>query len=178
MALALGAFYLGVPTSILARWRLEYAAWSILAFLLVIWANDTASYFVGLAAGRHKLAPRISPGKSWEGAAAGLIAVLNGINIFGAAMGALVGGLVLVGSLGLDGAARVGAGLSAIIGYTLGMAIALTIVYLSEHTALPIVMSPGLAALLLALTLAMCAISALSAIGKVMRIDPAMVFNR
>jgi phosphatidate cytidylyltransferase len=79
-ALALGAFYLGVPTSILARWRMEYAAWSILAFLLVIWANDTAAYFVGLAAGRHKLAPRISPGKSWEGAAAGLVA------------GAIVGG--------------------------------------------------------------------------------------
>jgi hypothetical protein len=39
-------------------------------------------------------------------------------------------------------------------------------------------MSPGLAALLLALTFAMCAISALSAIGKVMRIDPVMVFNR
>jgi putative ABC transport system permease protein len=58
------------------------------------------------------------------------------------------------------------------------MSIALTIVFLSEHTALPIVMSPGLAALLLALTVAMCAISALSAIGKVMRIDPAMVFNR
>jgi len=73
-ALALGAFYLGVPTSILARWRLEYTAWSILAFLLVIWVNDTAAYFAGLAAGRHKLAPRISPGKSWEGAAAGLVA--------------------------------------------------------------------------------------------------------
>jgi putative ABC transport system permease protein len=70
------------------------------------------------------------------------------------------------------------AGLSALLGYVLGMAIALTIVFLSEHTALPIVMSPGLAALLLALTLVMCAISALSAIGKVMRIDPAMVFNR
>jgi putative ABC transport system permease protein len=70
------------------------------------------------------------------------------------------------------------AGLSALIGYALGMSIALTIVFLSEHTALPIVMSPGLAALLLALTVAMCAISALSAIGKVMRIDPAMVFNR
>jgi putative ABC transport system permease protein len=70
------------------------------------------------------------------------------------------------------------AGLSAVIGYGLGMTIALTIVYLSEHTALPIVMSPGLAALLLALTLVMCAVSALSAIGKVMRIDPAMVFNR
>ena len=70
------------------------------------------------------------------------------------------------------------AGLSAVLGYVLGMSIALTIVYLSDHTALPIVMSPGLAALLLALTFAMCAISALSAIGKVMRIDPAMVFNR
>jgi putative ABC transport system permease protein len=70
------------------------------------------------------------------------------------------------------------AGLSALFGYALGMAIALGIVTLSEHTALPIVMTPGLAALLLALTLAMCAISALSAIGKVMRIDPAMVFNR
>ncbi|HYI04608.1 MAG TPA: FtsX-like permease family protein, partial [Reyranella sp.] len=70
------------------------------------------------------------------------------------------------------------AGLSAVIGYVLGMSIALTIVYLSDHTALPIVMSPGLAALLLALTFVMCAISALSAIGKVMRIDPAMVFNR
>jgi putative ABC transport system permease protein len=70
------------------------------------------------------------------------------------------------------------AGLSALLGYALGMSIALAIVYLSEHTALPIVMSPGLAALLLVLTVAMCAVSALSAIGKVMRIDPAMVFNR
>ena len=70
------------------------------------------------------------------------------------------------------------AGLSALIGYALGMSIALAIVYLSEHTALPIVMSPGLAALLLALTFVMCAVSALSAIGKVMRIDPVMVFNR
>jgi putative ABC transport system permease protein len=70
------------------------------------------------------------------------------------------------------------AGLSALIGYGLGMTIALTIVMLSEHTALPIVMSPGLAALLLALTFVMCAVSALSAIGKVVRIDPVMVFNR
>lgn len=70
------------------------------------------------------------------------------------------------------------AALSAVIGYALGMAIALLIVALSEHTALPIVMTPGLAALLLGLTVGMCAISAVAAIGKVMRIDPAMVFNR
>jgi putative ABC transport system permease protein len=65
-----------------------------------------------------------------------------------------------------------------LLGYILGMAIALTIVYLSEHTALPIIMSPGLAALLLGLTVAMCSISALAAINKVMRIDPAMVFSK
>ena len=70
------------------------------------------------------------------------------------------------------------AGLSALLGYVLGMAIALTIVYLSEHTALPIIMPPGLAALLLGLTVAMCSISALAAINKVMRIDPAMVFSK
>ncbi len=70
------------------------------------------------------------------------------------------------------------AGLSALLGYALGMAIALTIVYLSEHTALPIIMSPGLAALLLGLTVGMCSISALAAINKVMRIDPAMVFSK
>lgn len=70
------------------------------------------------------------------------------------------------------------AGLSALLGYGLGMSIALTIVYLSHNTALPIMMTPGLAGLLLALTVGMCAISAVSAISKVMRIDPAMVFNR
>jgi putative ABC transport system permease protein len=70
------------------------------------------------------------------------------------------------------------AALSALIGYAMGMSIALTIVWFSEQTALPIVMTPGLAGLLLALTLFMCAISAISAIAKVMKIDPVMVFNR
>lgn len=85
-AAILGAVYLSVPIALLLRWRLELTPWSILAFLLVIWANDTAAYFTGLAAGRHKLAPRISPGKSWEGAAAGLVA--------GAIVGAAAAGLL------------------------------------------------------------------------------------
>lgn len=80
-AAVLGGVYLSVPTALLARWRLELPMPSVLAFLLVIWANDIASYFVGIAAGRHKLAPHISPGKSWEGAAGGLAA--------GGAVGAL-----------------------------------------------------------------------------------------
>ncbi|MCL4764891.1 MAG: ABC transporter permease [Hyphomicrobiaceae bacterium] len=70
------------------------------------------------------------------------------------------------------------AGLSAVIGYVLGMMIALAVVVLSTHTALPIIMTPGLAVSLFLLTLFMCAISAVSAIMKVTKIDPAMVFSR
>ncbi len=70
------------------------------------------------------------------------------------------------------------AGLSAVIGYILGMTIALVVVVLSTHTALPIIMTPGLAVSLFLLTLFMCAISAVSAIMKVTKIDPAMVFSR
>jgi putative ABC transport system permease protein len=70
------------------------------------------------------------------------------------------------------------AALSAVIGYVLGMAIALVVVSFSEQTALPIVMTPELAAGLFVLTVAMCSISAMAAIMKVTKIDPAMVFAR
>lgn len=70
------------------------------------------------------------------------------------------------------------AGLSAVIGYLLGMSIALLLLYFSKGSALPLVMTPGLAFWLFALTIAMCAISALSAIVKVTKIDPATVFSR
>jgi phosphatidate cytidylyltransferase len=43
--------------------------WLLFAFLLC-WAGDTAALYVGKNFGRHKLAPRISPGKTWEGAVA------------------------------------------------------------------------------------------------------------
>jgi len=70
------------------------------------------------------------------------------------------------------------AGISAVVGYVLGISIALTILLFSRNTALPMVMTPGLAFWLFALTVGMCAISALSAIVKVTKIDPATVFNR
>ena len=70
------------------------------------------------------------------------------------------------------------AAISAAIGYTLGLAIALLVVHFSENTPLPIVMTPGLAVTLLVLTIFMCAISAFAAIMKVTKIDPAMVFSR
>jgi len=67
---------------------------------------------------------------------------------------------------------------SAVIGYALGMAIAMSVIIASQNTALPIIMTPELALGLFVLTLLMCAISAVSAIIKVTRIDPAMVFAR
>ena len=70
------------------------------------------------------------------------------------------------------------AAFSAILGYALGMAIAMLITMLSTQTALPIVMSPALALFLFAVTVGMCAVSAISAIVKVTKIDPAMVFSR
>jgi len=41
-----------------------------------VWAADSAAYFVGLAIGRHKMFPRVSPKKSWEGAAGGFLAAV------------------------------------------------------------------------------------------------------
>lgn len=48
----------------------------IFTVLLTVFADDTAAYFVGRMIGRHKMAPRISPGKSWEGFVAGTIAAM------------------------------------------------------------------------------------------------------
>ncbi len=46
--------------------------WLMIA-LLVSWAGDTAALYVGRSLGRHKLAPRISPGKTWEGSAGSVV---------------------------------------------------------------------------------------------------------
>jgi phosphatidate cytidylyltransferase len=46
--------------------------WWLLLAILGVYAADTAAYFVGRQVGRHRMAPSISPGKTWEGAAGGL----------------------------------------------------------------------------------------------------------
>ena len=49
--------------------------WALYA-LFIIWVADSGAYFVGSRIGKHKLAPRISPGKSWEGFVGGLLSSL------------------------------------------------------------------------------------------------------
>jgi phosphatidate cytidylyltransferase len=48
----------------------------MLLVMVLVWIADTAAYFAGRTWGRRKLAPSISPGKTWEGAAGGLVAAL------------------------------------------------------------------------------------------------------
>jgi putative ABC transport system permease protein len=68
--------------------------------------------------------------------------------------------------------------LSAVIGFGLAYAIGLLVVRMTASGALPIVITPGLTVALFALTVVMCVVSAIAAIMKVTRIDPAMVFTR
>jgi phosphatidate cytidylyltransferase len=49
---------------------------AVLIVLVLVWVADTAAYFVGSRFGRHKLAPAISPGKTWEGAGGALAGAL------------------------------------------------------------------------------------------------------
>ena len=58
-----------------ALFELQRSAGRLLVFLGVVWIADTAAYFVGRRFGRHKLAPTISPGKTWEGVAGAVLGV-------------------------------------------------------------------------------------------------------
>jgi phosphatidate cytidylyltransferase len=59
----------------LALVRLQAEPWALLLILSIVWIADTSAYLVGKTWGRNKLAPAISPGKSWEGAFGALAAV-------------------------------------------------------------------------------------------------------
>jgi len=98
--LAIVFWLLVAPLWLLARWRAEQTfvravvglvvllpTWAALQYLhargpgvllgvmAIVWIADTAAYFTGRRFGRHKLAPAISPGKTWEGVAGALAAL-------------------------------------------------------------------------------------------------------
>jgi phosphatidate cytidylyltransferase len=68
----LGIAYTSVPFRLAADLHAVSPHW-LFYVLLINWIGDTAAYYVGRGLGRHKLAPRISPAKTWEGAVASLL---------------------------------------------------------------------------------------------------------
>jgi phosphatidate cytidylyltransferase len=67
-AFSLGVVYVFGAWRCAADLRALNPHWLLFAMALS-WAGDTAAFYVGKAFGKHKMAPRVSPGKSWEGAA-------------------------------------------------------------------------------------------------------------
>ena len=81
--------------------------WLLLALLATIWIADSAAYFAGKNFGKHKLAPMISPGKTWEGVWGALVAVtLFGVILyfaFDARTLAIFPGLWIITAFGVIG---------------------------------------------------------------------------
>ena len=67
---------LGLGHALLLRSIPEHGRLAIFTVLLTVFAADAFAYFVGLLIGRHKLAPVLSPGKTWEGLVAGTIVAI------------------------------------------------------------------------------------------------------
>jgi phosphatidate cytidylyltransferase len=75
LLLALIGCVLLLPTCLALYQLRAIAPLLLLGFMATVWISDSAAYFTGRALGKHKLAPAISPGKTWEGVAGALIAV-------------------------------------------------------------------------------------------------------
>lgn len=105
---AFGPLYTAFTFSsvVLIRNRAEGISGGVLVFgvILSLWANDALAYMVGSRIGRHKMAPRISPKKSWEGFFAGI-----------------VGCVVVWVLLGVEGVHGLRPGISAAIGLVVGV---------------------------------------------------------
>ncbi len=108
-------FYLGWPLALVVLLRGDAFGigsrgfWWVITACFTVWANDSAALFVGHYFGRHKLSPHISPAKTWEGFAGGVVFTIIAAYVFTAplhiawyltlALGALVAIVATIGDL-------------------------------------------------------------------------------
>ncbi len=83
---ALGGFLIGLllilPTWLALIQLRQLGPWALIGLMAVVWMADTGAYFCGRKFGRRKLAPNISPGKTWEGAIGGAaLVIIYGVSI-------------------------------------------------------------------------------------------------
>jgi phosphatidate cytidylyltransferase len=69
---------LGLAPVAALRMRPDGLQW-VIAALVITWANDTCAYFAGRFLGKHRMAPTVSPNKTWEGFAGGLVGSVAGM---------------------------------------------------------------------------------------------------
>ncbi len=67
----------GIGCLLLVRDIPEFGFWAVMAVLFTVFAADTGAFFVGRTFGRHRMAPAISPKKSWEGFVGGVLAAVG-----------------------------------------------------------------------------------------------------
>jgi phosphatidate cytidylyltransferase len=114
-----GVFYIGWLGAYLISLReLQDGLWWVLLVLPAVWLADTGAYFIGKAFGKHRITPRLSPKKTWEGYLGGipvatlgsallayLLYIFSGYNpaitpIRGAVLGFMLAALTILGDLG------------------------------------------------------------------------------
>ena len=80
----LGQMYVALPLSMInilafevdGQWGVNFDSLLPLSIFIFLWTNDSGAYCCGSLLGKHKLFPRVSPGKSWEGSIGGCVLVL------------------------------------------------------------------------------------------------------
>lgn len=78
-----GHLYVALPFGLIQLLYFEHATPALLlAMFIMIWLNDTGAYLVGCSIGKHRLFPRISPKKSWEGFFGGLLFTIASAFVF------------------------------------------------------------------------------------------------
>ncbi|MEG9436893.1 CDP-archaeol synthase [Edaphobacter sp. HDX4] len=93
-----GLIWIAYPLTLVPMlWKQEDGP-ALLVFLMIcVWSGDIAALYIGRAFGKHKLAPRISPGKTWEGSIASIVGSLIAASLLLGASDALTarGNLIL-----------------------------------------------------------------------------------